>query len=559
MILPNHRLHFCSANIQQIIKKYHIFFYSSFYYIYIIKTNRSADRFKVRRTGLSGWFLEANMSETLITVKNMNKSFGPTRALADVSFELRRGEVHGLIGENGSGKSTLTSIIAGIQEADSGEMFCKGEAYRPAGVSEAQRMGISMIVQEMGTIPSIGIAENIFLGNESQFRKFGLVNKKAMRDKADEALRNIGIKDIRSSMLTQAIDPEARKLVEIAKAMYSDPDVLIVDETTTAISQDGRDILYGCIEKMRSEDKGVIMISHDLEEIMNVCSVLTVLRDGNIIGTLRKEEFDADLIKSMMVGRELSGAFYRSDFDGSSSAEVVLSAEHITGAAMVEDVSLTLHKGEILGIGGISNGGIHEIGKLLFGIDKCILGTVTLGDGTKITNPRTAVNRGMGYVSKNRDEEAVMLDASIRNNLVLPAISKISKGGIFISGKDEKKLADRIIEEMSIKCSSMEQTIRSLSGGNKQKVSFGKWLGCGTGLLILDCPTRGIDVGVKQAMYHLIYDLKTKGCSFILISEELPELIGMSDRIIILKDGQISGEFERSEKLSEHDLIRVMV
>ena len=499
------------------------------------------------------------MSETLITVKNMNKSFGPTRALADVSFELRRGEVHGLIGENGSGKSTLTSIIAGIQEADSGEMFCKGEAYRPAGVSEAQRMGISMIVQEMGTIPSIGIAENIFLGNESQFRKFGLVNKKAMRDKADEALRNIGIKDIRSSMLTQAIDPEARKLVEIAKAMYSDPDVLIVDETTTAISQDGRDILYGCIEKMRSEDKGVIMISHDLEEIMNVCSVLTVLRDGNIIGTLRKEEFDADLIKSMMVGRELSGAFYRSDFDGSSSAEVVLSAEHITGAAMVEDVSLTLHKGEILGIGGISNGGIHEIGKLLFGIDKCILGTVTLGDGTKITNPRTAVNRGMGYVSKNRDEEAVMLDASIRNNLVLPAISKISKGGIFISGKDEKKLADRIIEEMSIKCSSMEQTIRSLSGGNKQKVSFGKWLGCGTGLLILDCPTRGIDVGVKQAMYHLIYDLKTKGCSFILISEELPELIGMSDRIIILKDGQISGEFERSEKLSEHDLIRVMV
>ena len=499
------------------------------------------------------------MGETILKVTGMTKTFGPTVALSGVDFELKRGEVHGLIGENGSGKSTLSSIVAGIQGADSGEVVYKGRAFAPKSTLEAQAAGVSMIVQEMGTIANITVADNIFVGNEKSFSKCGLINKKAMQAAAGEALKNIGAGHIRPEMPAGALDPEARKIVEIAKAMRTDPEILIVDETTTALSQDGRDILYGCIENMRSADKGVIMISHDLEEIMNVCSTLTVLRDGVIIGTLEKNEFDAEKIKAMMVGRELTGDYYRSDYDGSFSEEVVLKAENLTGAWMIEDLSLELHKGEILGIGGISSGGTHELGRRLFGMDRAILGEVTLGDETRITNPRTAVKKGLGYVSKNRDEEAVMLDASIRNNIVLPAVSRISRGGIFVMGRDEKKLSEKVIEEMSIKCSSMEQTIRSLSGGNKQKVSFGKWLGLGSQILILDCPTRGIDVGVKQAMYQMIYRLKKQGFSFVLISEELPELIGMSDRILILKDGQITGEFERSETLSEHDLIQVMV
>ena len=499
------------------------------------------------------------MGETILTVRNMYKTFGPTKALVDVDFTLKSGEVHGLIGENGSGKSTLTSIIAGIQPADSGEMTYFDKPYSPKNVADAQSQGVAMIVQEQGTAKSISIAENIFLGNLKQFTKLGIVNKKALQAEADKALRNIGIEHINSGMPTAALDPEERKLVEIAKAMRITPEVLVVDETTTALDQNGREILYSCIEKMRSANKGVIMISHDLEEIMTVCSTLTVLRDGVIIGTLTKEEFDSEKIKAMMVGREVTGNYYRGDYDGSSSDEVVLEAKNVTSAWQVEDVSLKLHKGEILGIGGISGGGIHELGRVLFGVDKPVIGEVVLADGTRITNSMTAVKHKMGYVSKNRDEESVMLEASIKNNIVLPAISKIAKGGIFVTGKQEKDLAQKIIDEMSVKCSSMDQNIRSLSGGNKQKVSFGKWLGCGTEILILDCPTRGIDIGVKQAMYQLIYKLKQQGFSFVLISEELQELIGMSDRILIMKDGKISGEFERSESLSEHDLIQVMV
>ena len=499
------------------------------------------------------------MAETILAVKGICKSFGPTRALANVDFILKRGEIHGLIGENGSGKSTLSSIIAGIHAPDSGEMQLYGEQYVPKSVADAQSKGVAMIVQEMGTAASISVAENIFLGSEHLFTKYGLVRRRAMREAAQQALEAIGAGGIDAGIPAGALDPEERKVLEIAKAMRPGPEVLIVDETTTALTQDGRELLYSCIEKMRSEDKGVILISHDLEEIMNVCTTLTVLRDGVIIGTLTKEEFDADRIKAMMVGREISGNLYRSDYDGSSSDEVVLTAEHLTGHWQVTDVNFELHRGEILGIGGLSGGGIHELGRLLFGMEKAVVGEARLADGSRVTGPNLAVKKGLGYVSKNRDEEAVMLGASIRNNAVLPSLGRLARGGIAITHKSEKNLANQVIDKMEVKCSSMEQLVASLSGGNKQKVSFGKWLGCGAKILILDCPTRGIDVGVKQAMYQLIYELKTTGYSFVLISEELPELIGMSDRILILKDGCVAGEYDRSETLSEHDLIQVMV
>ena len=236
-----------------------------------------------------------------------------------------------------------------------------------------------------------------------------------------------------------------------------------------------------------------------------------------------------------------------------------MTASHLTGHWQVTDVNFELHRGEILGFGGLSSGGIHELGRLLFGIDNAVVGQVRLEDGTIVTDPNSSVKKGIGYVSKNRDEEAIMLGASIRNNAALPSLGKIARFGIAISNSREKAVADKVIADMEVKCNTMDQLVSSLSGGNKQKVSFGKWLGCGAKVLILDCPTRGIDVGVKQAMYKLIYELKTQGYSFILISEELPELLGMSDRIMIMKDGMIAGEYVRSESLSERDLIQVMV
>jgi ribose transport system ATP-binding protein len=499
------------------------------------------------------------MDEVILNVTGIEKNYGPTVALSGVDFTLRRGEVHGLIGENGSGKSTLSSVIAGICASDSGKMELHGAPYAPKSAVDAQNSGIAMIVQETGTVSSIGVAENIFLGNEQLFAKFGFVHRKAMREAAQQALAAIGADRISARIPAGAIDPESRKIVEIAKAMRSEPEVLIVDETTTALTQDGRELLYTCIKKMRDAGKGVILISHDLEEITSVCTMLTVLRDGAVIGTLTGKDFDADRIKAMMVGREISGRLYRNDYGGSCGDEVVLTAERLTGGRQVEDVSFELHRGEILGIGGLSSGGIHELGRLLFGMNKAVIGEVRLPDGAKVTNPNLAVRKGLGYVSKNRDDEAVMPNASIRNNAVLASLFKLARGGRPITKKNEKALASQVISEMEVKCASMEQPVRELSGGNKQKVSFGRWIGCGSKILILDCPTRGIDVGVKQNIYRLIYKLKTEGCSFVLISEELPELIGMSDRILILMNGRVTGDFKRSETLSEHDLIRVMV
>ncbi|MCD7858707.1 MAG: sugar ABC transporter ATP-binding protein, partial [Firmicutes bacterium] len=494
------------------------------------------------------------MAETILRVEGIHKRFGPTIALNDVCFTLRRGEVHGLVGENGSGKSTLSSIIAGIQQPDSGKMELLGQSYQPKNALEAQAGGVSMIVQEMGTASSISVAENIFLGNEGQFSSGGFIRKKAMIAAAQQALDTVGAGNLSAALPAGALDPEARKIVEIAKAMYAQPEVLIVDETTTALTQEGRELLYDCIKTMCSSNRAVILISHDLDEIQTVCSTLTVLRDGKIIGSLDKDEFSSKRIRAMLVGREVTGHLYREDYDGSCKKETVLRAEHVSGNWQINDVSFSLHRGEILGIGGLSSGGIHELGRLLFGIDRPRVGSVSLPDGTKITNPAIAVKHGVGYVSKDRDNEAIMLGASIRNNLVLPSLAQMAQKKHLIADKCEKELSQQLIEKMEIKCNSMEQMVQNLSGGNKQKVSFGKWIGCGAQLLILDCPTRGIDIGVKQVMYRLIYELKEQGFSFILISEELPELIGMSDQILILKDGGIAGEYPRSQTLTEHDL-----
>lgn len=498
------------------------------------------------------------MTQALLSVRNICKRFGPTVALDNVDFTLQRGEVHGLVGENGSGKSTLTSIIAGHRRADSGIMHKDGQPYAPKDAVEAQHKGVAILLQEMGTAPDLTVAENIFLGRSQDFRKGGLVSRKALNRAAQAALDKLGIRHIRPEMPTFALSLEDRKLVELAKAMVNDPDVLIVDETTTALSHDGREILYTVIEKMRRENKGVIFISHDLDELIHVCTIITVLRDGHIIGTLTKEQFEPDTIKTMMVGRELKGCYYRADYGEKVGEKVVLRAQHLTGAEIVEDVSFDLHAGEILGVGGLSGGGIHELGRLLFGLDKAIFGSVTLGDGTAITDPAVAVKNGMGYVSKNRDQEAVMLQASIRNNAVLPSLPRLSRRGL-IAPKKEKTLAGAIIEDLRIKCQSMEQAVAFLSGGNKQKVVFGKWIGRRSRILILDCPTRGVDVGVKQAMYQLMDQLRQDGCAIVLISEELPELIGMSDRLIILKNGKINGVFMRSPDLTEQDVIHAMI
>jgi ribose transport system ATP-binding protein len=500
-------------------------------------------------------------SQCLLETKGIYKSFGPTRALVDVNLRVDRGEVRGLIGENGSGKSTICSIVAGAQNADKGEMFLKGSPYLPKGNVDAQKQGVSMVVQEMGTIAGISVASNIFLGNLDQFTKNGFLSIRKMNKAAKEILAEIGAPEIDPGMVINRLNFEDRKIVEIARAMYSKPELLIIDETTTALAQKGRSLLYRIIQTLQKQNKAVLFISHDLEELMEVCNTITVLRDGNFIDTLTKEEMTISKLRRLMVGRELSGSYYRSDYDGSFEQEVVMDIRHITTGPTVENFSLQLHRGEILGIGGLADCGMHEVGRAAFGISKPITGQVRLtagGKDTEITNPRVAIQNKVGYVSKERDREALILSASIKENVVMPSLDLLKKA-TYISHSGENKMSDAQIRAMEIKCYSGSQYCSELSGGNKQKVVFAKWLANESEIFILDCPTRGIDVGVKAKMYALMYELKKARKSIIMISEELPELIGMSDRILIMKDGLVTGEFARNELLSEHDIIGCMI
>ncbi len=514
--------------------------------------------------------------KTILEIKKMTKIFGPVTALKNVDFALKEGDVLGLIGENGSGKSTISSIFSGMQKATSCEkMTYKGKDWNPSSMLDALDYegnggGIGMIVQESGTIPGISVMENIFLGNLDEFKcfklkngkRFGPINKKKMAQAAKDALENIGIKSINPFALVSSLDFQARKLVEIAKVMLKDPDVLVIDETSTALAHDGRQILYGIINKFRGTKKAVVFISHDLDEIMEVCDSLTVLRDGEIIRSFKKEEFDPNSIRKAMIGRDLEGSYYRNDFDPTCSEEILLKCKNLNFNDRVKDVNLQLHKGEILGIGGLAHSGMHSLGKILFGAISKNSGEVVIYENNKtisIKNEAIAMKHKVGYVSKDRDIESLDLPASIKDNIAIAGMEKYAVGKFLIFDKKERNYVDDQINSLSIKCFNRNQLVQQLSGGNKQKVVFGKWIGRGSEILILDCPTRGVDIGVKQAMYQLMMKLKKEGKAILLISEEMPELIGMSDRILIMKDGEIKKEFLRSKDLSEADIIDYMI
>ena len=313
------------------------------------------------------------------------------------------------------------------------------------------------------------------------------------------------------------------------------------------------------MKKLRDEGKAVLFISHDLDEIMEVCDTLTVLRDGAIIRHFTKDEFDADAIRTSMIGRELQGDYYRSDYTPSHLEEVAVKAEHISLGEALQDVSITVYKGEIVGIGGLSHCGMHPLGKILFGAVKPDSGEVVTGDGVKITSETVAMKQAFGYVSKDRDVESLSLTASIRDNIAIAGMEKYAVNNFLMLNSREKVYVDKQISDLSIKCADRDQAVSQLSGGNKQKVVFGKWIGRGSEVLILDCPTRGVDIGVKRAMYQLMTELKNEGKSIIMISEEMPELMGMSDRLIIMKDGRITHEFARSASLSDAEIIQYMI
>jgi ribose transport system ATP-binding protein len=493
----------------------------------------------------------------LLKIVDVHKSFSITKALKGVSLELEHGQILGLIGENGSGKSTLASVIAAVIQKDSGSVFFKGELFEPKNTIDAAEQGVCILLQEKGTFDYLSVANNIFAGKEALFSKNGILNLHAMNSAAQEALKTIHAEHIQTRVPVIELSFEDQKLVELARAMYSKPKVLLVDETSTALSRNGRSILYQMVREMKQSGNSVVFISHDIDEIMEVCDAVTILRDGNYIDTLHHEQFEESRIRSLMVGREMTGNYYRTDMESCKNSDVVFSMKKVF-AKELSDISFQLHKGEILGFGGLAESGMHALGSIAAGYKKPDMGTVESKDGRKISNPLQAIAKSIIYMSKNRDSESLMVSSSITDNICLPSYQKLRKGP-FIWPGGEKCFVKKLADELEIKMRDMNQYVLELSGGNKQKVALAKWIGFGAHIFIMDCPTRGIDVGVKANIYKLMMDLRNKGKSIILISEELSEVIGMSDRVIILKKGRINGEFVRESAITENLLIDYMI
>ena len=499
------------------------------------------------------------MSEIRLQVKNVCKSFGITKALQDVSFNVNKGEVHALIGENGSGKSTLTNSLTGIYQKDSGTFILDGKEIAPKNQVEANLEGVSIIVQELGTLDGLTVAENIFLGHEDMFVKMGIKNTNAMNRRANELLKQYGFERIKASDMIENYNFEDRKLVEIVKATYFGPKIVVIDETTTALSQEGREELYKHMNRIREEGNTVIFISHDLPEILRLSDTITVLRDGVYIDTVKSKDIDEEGLKKLMVGREVTGDYYRADYGEKISDEVVMSVRNVTVPGSIYDVSFDLHKGEILGFGGLSESGMHEVGKACFGASFDREGSVTLADGTAINDIPTAIHHSVAYTSKDRDNESIVMNQSIGDNICLPSLDELANNMHVLSDRKLKEFSNKYAKEMSTKMVSVDQFVSDLSGGNKQKVVLARWVGKDSDILVLDSPTRGIDIKVKQDIYQLMDRMRKSGKSIILISEELMELIGMSDRIIIMKDGRMSNELLRDPDMDENSLIASMV
>ncbi len=494
----------------------------------------------------------------LLECKKMNKSFGPTRAVSDVDFSLRAGEIRGLIGENGSGKSTLCGMITGMLKPDSGEMLFCGQPYHPTSPIDARRHGISILLQETGTINGLTVAANIFLGKEKDFQRFGFVDRRKMEKETQRILDEFEW-DIRPGCMIDTLSFEERKLVEVLRASYDNPQILIVDETTTALTQTGREQIYKIIQKMKDAGRSVIFITHDLNELMDVCDTITALRDGCIVDTFDKAGHTENDIRQKMIGRDMTGNYYRGSGQHAMDSPVVLAADDVSYGSRVRHVSMELHQGEIVGIGGLSECGMHEFGKLLFGVMQSDTGSITVYPSKdKISDVQMAMKNEIAYIPKDRDMESIFLTASIRDNISIASLDGLTNHGL-ISGKKERELAENEAEKLSVKMQGIEQLTKTLSGGNKQKIAIAKWMANNSKIIIMDCPTRGIDIGVKAAIYSLMEQLTDDGCSIIMISEELPELLGMADRLFVMKNGRVSGIFCRAQNVSESDIIKIMI
>lgn len=470
------------------------------------------------------------------------KSYPGVKALDNVCIELFKGEVHALLGENGAGKSTVCKIIAGAQSMDSGEYFLFGEKIDSLTPQGAKEKGIGMIYQEFNLVQYLKVYENLFLGKE--IMRGPNLDKKTMIRKAREIFQKLRI-DIDPEAKISDLTNAYKQLIEIAKAVLENAKILCMDEPTASLSNREVTILFDLIKSLKKEGVTIIYISHRLEELFEISDRITVMRDGRYIQTIKTKDANRSELVSLMVGRSLSNDYPRRNI---LIGEEVLRVEHLaTDITKVDDVSFALHKGEILGFAGLVGAGRTEVMRALFGADQKTSGDIYInGEKVSITKPLDAIEHGISLIPEDRKGQGVSLTLSVRENISLVKL-KVLQSFLSINKKKERKLATEYINALSIKTPNMEQLVKNLSGGNQQKVAVAKWLAMESNIIILDEPTRGIDVGAKYEIYMLMNKLVEEGKSLIMISSEMPELIGMSDRILVMHQGKISGELSGND------------
>lgn len=500
------------------------------------------------------------MENQFIKIEHLCKYFGNTHANDDINLEIKRGVIYGLAGENGSGKSTLSSIISGIQGFDSGTIYLNGKEYRPQSPLEANENKVAMVVQELGVVPSLSGAINMYMGKTKEFTQMGVVSLNKINKQAHAELEKWELGDIPVESAASELTMEQRKILELARALSNDPDLLILDEITQSLSHDTRQIVYRLVKRFKEANKSILMISHDLEETIELCDEIIILRDGKIVETVSTKEITLDSLKTKMIGREVSNDYYREDHSPQYGDEVILQVRNLTvEGGTLQDISFDLHEGEILAICGLSDAGIHTLGSAVFGTEENRKGKILYRNEKELKKPGDVIKVGGAYLSKNRDEEGLMLEATIKENMYIPSVNELAGKKGYMSLGDIDRLAQKAYEDFEVKATGVNQTIGRLSGGNKQKINLSRWLVKDLTFAILDCPTRGVDIGVKAYIYHVLKEAKKNKLSIILISDELPEALGMADRILILKDGKTAGMLERGSEFTENNIIEVMI
>jgi ABC-type sugar transport system ATPase subunit len=480
-------------------------------------------------------------------MSGISKHFGGVAALKSVDFDLLPGEVHALVGENGAGKSTLMKVLCGVHRADSGDLEVGGRRVEFASVGEASAAGVALVPQELELFEELSVAENLFTGRDRPRKRWGGFDWPAMHRGAEEIFRSLNV-DLNVRVPVKRLSAANRQLVEIGRGLLREARILILDEPTAALSKREASALFGMISGLTARGVGVVYISHRLDEVFRISDRITVMRDGRKVETASARDYSHDDLVRLMVGRQLSKASYR---DGATADDVVLEARDLTRPGAFEAVSFSVREGEILGLSGLIGAGRTEVAHAIFGVDPPLSGTITVrGEEVAPRTPAEAQRLGIAYLPEERRSEGLFLPLSVSENATFPRLRRLARYGL-IRTSEQKAVAEEYVQRLSVRCRSVRDPVSNLSGGNQQKVVLAKCLVNEPSILILDEPTRGVDVGAKSEIYRLIDALARDGKAVLLISSELEEILAMADRVVVMREGRVTGEFSGAEATQE--------